>query len=149
MPDHNAQFKSLHDLVSEHISPHVAFLTTEDCSTLKYLLENMIMQFMGETEVKRSQISFALLKNWYQDLYKTNMDKLLVVIIPDFEGCCPKLLQRFIQIVHSYLDQLPFVFIFGVATSVETLYKSLPYHVSFIKLGRAVRLNIYIVELIR
>lgn len=137
MPDHNAQFKGLHDLVRNHISPHVAFLTTEECSSLKYLMETMILQLIGEPDMKKAQISFALLNSWYQDLYKTDVEKLLVVIIPNFEGCCPKLLQGFIQVVHSYLGQLPFVFIFGVATSVETLYKNLPYHVSFILLYSA------------
>lgn len=134
MPDHNSQFKGISDVVRKYITPHVAFLTNEDCTTLKYLMENMILQFMGETEVKKTQINFTLLNSWYQDLYKNTVEKLLVVIIPNFEGCCSNLLQEFIQVVHSYLGQLPFVFIFGVATSVETLYKSLPYHVSFIRL---------------
>lgn len=94
-------------------------------------------------KIKKSQCSFPLLQNWYQGLYsgnttpgspkklnKNNTRKLIVVIFPDFESFSSKILQDFISVASSYLNILPFVFVFGVATSLNALHRSLPYHVS-------------------
>ncbi|RZC34411.1 origin recognition complex subunit 3 [Asbolus verrucosus] len=157
MPDHSAQFKTLKKEVKEHISPHVATLNGEDCQNLKYLVENMINQLIKDENqssdeddsdtdtchIKKSQCNFSLLQSWYEDLYiftksesspkkqKTKSSKkVIVVIIPDFEGFSPKVLQDFILIASSYINVLPFVFVFGVATSLAAVHRSLPCHVS-------------------
>lgn len=161
MPDHEAQFRSLEKQMKTHITPHIAFLKSQDCSNLKYLMENMINQFVNDgndsfeevrrrkylinkiqtnffqdleeekSHLKKSHLSLPLLQSWYEDLYpKKNGGNLLVVIIPDFESFNVKVLQSFILIVSSYLETLPFVFVFGIATSIATLHTSFPYHVS-------------------
>jgi hypothetical protein len=44
---------------------------------------------------------------------KTKINKkVIVVIIPDFENFAPKVLQDFILIASSYINVLPFVFVF-------------------------------------
>lgn len=81
--------------------------------------------------IKKSQFSFSLLQSWYEELHPVaTPKKVLVVIIPDFESFNPKALQDFILIASSYLNVLPFVIVFGIATSITTLHTSLPYRVS-------------------
>ncbi|XP_066152225.1 origin recognition complex subunit 3 isoform X2 [Euwallacea fornicatus] len=128
MPDHEAQFKNLDKLLKDRITPHVALLRSQQCGKLKNLIESMIGQFLNnETTITPS---LPLLQRWYDDLYETETKKLkLAVIIPDFEAFSPKVLQNFILIISSYLHKLPFVLIFGIATSISSLYTSLPYHV--------------------
>lgn len=91
---------------------------------------------------KKSQLTMPVLKCWYEDLYEEktvitpkkirtkNKRKVLIVIIPDFESFNAQVLQKFILIASWYLKVLPFVFVFGIATSLTTLHMSLPYQVS-------------------
>ncbi|CAG9759784.1 unnamed protein product [Ceutorhynchus assimilis] len=146
MPDHEAQFINLKRQIIADITPHVAFLHSQDCINLKYLIENMIKQFIkNSTEddddnddneeytsnFKKSDFSLPLLQSWYQYMYPVKTEKkLLVVIVPDFESFSANVLQTFILIISSYLAKLPFVFVFGIATSINTLHTSFPYHVT-------------------
>ncbi|EFA03157.1 origin recognition complex subunit 3 [Tribolium castaneum] len=155
MPDHSVQFKTLKKEIKRSITPHVVTLSGEDCHSLKYLVEIMVNQLVKSEQlidedsdsdtrqIKKSQCSFTLLQAWYEELYqppgtanspkkqKTKHNKnIIVVIIPDFENFAPKVLQDFIQIASSYLNVLPFVFVFGVATSLNAVHRSLPCYVS-------------------
>ncbi|XP_018563187.1 origin recognition complex subunit 3 isoform X2 [Anoplophora glabripennis] len=158
MPDHGAQFLTLSKQIQKTISPHVACLSSQNCQSIKYLMEHMINQFINkgeyssdegellvdETKVqyKKTQLTLPVLKCWYEDLYKEkpvtspkkirikNKRKVLVVIIPDFESFNSQVLQKFILIISWYIKVLPFVFVLGIATSLTTLHMSLPYQVS-------------------
>ncbi|KAG5885796.1 hypothetical protein JTB14_031513 [Gonioctena quinquepunctata] len=154
MPDHGVQFAALLKQIKQSVTPHVACLYSQDCQNIKYLMENMIDQFINEddnfseeeddmdtdetsTHLKKNQLNLPVLQCWYENLYpesspqKTeNKKKVLVVIIPDFESFSPQVLQKFILIASWYIKVLPFVFIFGIATSITTLHSSLPYKVS-------------------
>lgn len=140
MPDHGAQFASLSKQLKE-TTPHVAYLQSQDCQNIKYFMENMINEFVNgdekddsfETEkphIKKTQLSMALLQCWYTNLYKDSKKKPLTIIIPDFESFNPSVLQRFILIISCYLNELPFVLIFGIATDMNALHSTLPYKVS-------------------
>ncbi|KAJ8918404.1 hypothetical protein NQ315_008100 [Exocentrus adspersus] len=158
MPDHRAQFLTLSNQIKETVSPHVACLYSQDCQSIKCLMEHMIRQFINnevfdidETEeliessryqYKKSQLSLSFLKCWYEDLYKEkpvvspkkkktkSIRKILVVIIPDFESFNAQVLQKFILIASCYVKVLPFAFVFGIATQLTTLHTTLPYKVS-------------------
>ncbi|CAH1117907.1 unnamed protein product [Phaedon cochleariae] len=156
MPDHAAQFKSLSNQIKESVTPHVACLHSQDCQNIKYLIENMIGQLVKEdesfsdedslsdstrTHLKKSQLNLSVLQCWYENMYqehsqtspkkqKTKNKKILVIIISDFESFNAEVLQKFILIASCYIRVLPFVFIFGIATSISTLHTSLPYKVS-------------------
>lgn len=85
----------------------------------------------SKIKIKKAQCNISFLQSWYEDLYsKSKTPNNLVVIIEDFEGFNKEVLQSFILIASSYVNVLPFVFIFGVATSLSVLHKSLPYQVS-------------------
>nr|XP_023028487.1 origin recognition complex subunit 3-like [Leptinotarsa decemlineata] len=94
-----------------------------------------------KTRLKKNQLNLPVLQCWYENLYNVktsvsenqhtkNNKKVLVVIIPDFESFNVQVLQKFILIVSCYIRVLPFVFVFGIATSITTLHSSLPYKVS-------------------
>ncbi|KAJ8948400.1 hypothetical protein NQ318_009908 [Aromia moschata] len=158
MPDHEFQFKALSNQIKLTVSPHVSVLHSQDCQNLKYLIENMVNQFINEhdtctthmemeeedssKQIKKSLLNLPLLQSWYEDLYKENISttpkkhksktrrNVLVVIIPDLESFSAQVLQKFILLVSWYVDKLPFVFVFGIATSINTLHTMLPYKVS-------------------
>uniref|UniRef100_A0A8B9LCS9 Origin recognition complex subunit 3 n=1 Tax=Astyanax mexicanus TaxID=7994 RepID=A0A8B9LCS9_ASTMX len=54
----------------------------------------------------------------------------IIVIFKDFEAFNPRVLQDFILICNRYIQELPFIFIFGIATSPSTIQHMLPHSVS-------------------
>nr|CAD7402174.1 unnamed protein product [Timema poppensis] len=54
----------------------------------------------------------------------------LIVVLPDFESFSSSVIQDLILIASGYIMNLPLVFVFGVATTVTAVHRSLPYHVS-------------------
>ncbi|XP_060518938.1 origin recognition complex subunit 3 [Cylas formicarius] len=147
MPDHDIQFKALEKQIRTEITPYVACLYSQDCNNLKYLMENMISQFIYKDvddsaddyrngqglDIKKNNLNLPLLQSWYESINKNTSEKQknpLVIIIPDFEGFNVSVLQKFILIVSSYINRLPFVFLFGIATSLTSLYNLFPYHVT-------------------
>ncbi|KAM4625985.1 origin recognition complex subunit 3 [Polymixia lowei] len=54
----------------------------------------------------------------------------VVIIFKDFEAFNPRVLQDFILICSRYVEHLPLMFIFGIATSPSTIQHMLPHSVS-------------------
>ncbi|MBN3294448.1 ORC3 protein, partial [Polypterus senegalus] len=96
---------------------------------------------------KRIQCSIATLCEWYQTVTKDSnvlspskkrkstlgkfgQNPPIVVIFKDLESFTSKVLQDFIIICSQYIHQLPFIFIFGIATSPATVHRMLPHSVS-------------------
>ncbi|XP_014363430.2 origin recognition complex subunit 3 [Papilio machaon] len=158
-PDHVSQFNALINLIRQNVTPHIAMTHSQDGSTTKLLVENVVWQLINgqgmldhsENEniddsmefklpkLKKNQCTMKSLHNWYQNACvnnspnkkkKVNTKKPLIIIIPDFESFHCNVLQDFVMIVSSYISKLPIVLVFGVATSVSALHKSFPYHVS-------------------
>nr|CAH7723359.1 unnamed protein product [Callosobruchus chinensis] len=153
MPDHGAQFSTLINQIKQTETPHVVCLQSQDCTHIKNMMENMISKFINcdsplenededdQKTIKKNQLNLPVLQCWYNNLYgqksssspkkqqSKDDQKVLVVIIPDFESFSTTVLQKFILIISSYIRVLPFVFIFGVATSLNTLHTSLSYQI--------------------
>uniref|UniRef100_A0A8C7CU96 Origin recognition complex subunit 3 n=1 Tax=Oncorhynchus kisutch TaxID=8019 RepID=A0A8C7CU96_ONCKI len=96
---------------------------------------------------KRVHCSLITLCNWYKTVTKkaasgtaskkrTSVGKdmqqhpPIVVIFKDLEAFTPKVLQDFILICSRYVEQLPLMFVFGIATSPSTIQHMLPHSVS-------------------
>ncbi|CAK1604203.1 unnamed protein product [Parnassius mnemosyne] len=159
-PDHVSQFTELINLIRENVTSHIAMINSQDGSTVKLLVENVVWQLINgfhmldnsqdesddenfehkKRRLKKNQCTMRALQKWYDSKYvcnspskkkqNANTKRLLVVIIPDFESFHCNVLQDFVMIVSSYISKLPIILIFGVATSVSALHKSFPYHVS-------------------
>ncbi|KAK2155508.1 hypothetical protein LSH36_238g03074 [Paralvinella palmiformis] len=60
----------------------------------------------------------------------TSTKSHVIVVFEDLESFIPSVLQDFITICSHYLQDIPFVFIFGIATAVTAVHRLLPQHVS-------------------
>ncbi|PSN46610.1 Origin recognition complex subunit 3 [Blattella germanica] len=156
VPDHDALFMTLSNKLQEKVTPHVAVLQARHCTTIRSTIEHMVLQFINCHEVeelddtdskdsiKKSQCNFITLTTWYKERIKGKSPKKkphkklkqahglppLVVVIPNLEGFSPQILQNFILIASGYVQSLPLVLVFGVATAMSALHRSVPHHVS-------------------
>uniref|UniRef100_A0A0A9W290 Origin recognition complex subunit 3 n=1 Tax=Lygus hesperus TaxID=30085 RepID=A0A0A9W290_LYGHE len=94
-----------------------------------------------QIDLKRSQCTLPNLSKWYENLnckvpspskkkrsslQRSNQRKL-VVILKDFETFNPNTLSVFIQILSGYQPKLPFILIFGIATTLSAIDEVLPH----------------------
>lgn len=119
---------------------HVVILQSKDCANLKATLKSMIEQFLGlgiagavnplEGTQRLQNYDMIALERWYQSLCDLKEERgkppKLVVIIQDFESFDQETLQDLITICHSYQTRIPFVFLMGLATSIDALHQGLP-----------------------
>ncbi|OBT71671.1 hypothetical protein VF21_10581 [Pseudogymnoascus sp. 05NY08] len=61
-----------------------------------------------------------------QNHLKSSKHKQVVVAFQDSESFDSTLLTELIELFHSWLDRIPFVLLFGIATSVELFHERLP-----------------------
>uniref|UniRef100_A0A8C3AU68 Origin recognition complex subunit 3 n=1 Tax=Cyclopterus lumpus TaxID=8103 RepID=A0A8C3AU68_CYCLU len=159
VPDHDMTFQSLSDLLQQSVTPHVASVQAKECGALKHLMKRVLERLMDtvvddEDEEEAEQTSAQLNKSvhcslstlcaWYNAKTKVSPpgkkrcshvgDDLqsppLVIIFKDLEAFNPRVLQDFILICSRYIERLPLMFIFGIATSPSTIQHMLPHSVS-------------------
>ncbi|XP_076173479.1 origin recognition complex subunit 3 isoform X2 [Ptiloglossa arizonensis] len=118
----------------EPITKHMALIWNKDLKNIKNILEESIYQLMNhedagtDEKIKKSQCNMRVLKYWYQKHCKPNDP--LVIIITDFESSSPAVLHDFISILSSYSSIMKFILIFGVATTLHAIHRSLTYDVT-------------------
>ncbi|KAF9972558.1 Origin recognition complex subunit 3 [Actinomortierella ambigua] len=119
---------------------HTVILQSKDCPNLKATLKNMIEQFLGlgldtgdlfEAGSKFQNYDMIVLERWYKAITRSRSGHrrkavTLVVIIQDFECFDHETLQDFLTICSNYQDRIPFVFLLGIATSIEAVHQGLP-----------------------
>jgi len=156
MPDHDVIFSQLATELKNQVTPFVALLRSKDCSVMKATMKNVISQFIGydlqdeddpassEQTKKISSFTMPMLCQWYKKMIKHDDSKRrrssqqsqhsdrppLVIILEDFEGFPPAVVQNFVTICSQYLSELPLVLVFGIATAVTTIHRVLPHAVS-------------------
>ncbi|XP_058116921.1 origin recognition complex subunit 3 [Anopheles ziemanni] len=137
--DHMSQFEKLASRIRSNTFSYVVLLQSRDGSNLKQAIETIVEGFVEEqTEeyaeeklLRKNQLNLVVLKAWYLEKHNQMERKPnLTVILSDFELFNPSVLQDIIIILNSYATSLPFVLIFGVATSITTVHNVLPYHVT-------------------
>uniref|UniRef100_A0A671TYY8 Origin recognition complex subunit 3 n=1 Tax=Sparus aurata TaxID=8175 RepID=A0A671TYY8_SPAAU len=158
VPDHDMTFQSLSELLQQSVTPHVASVQAKECGALKHLMKRVLERLMGtdvtvddEEEEEAEQTSTPLHKsvdfhllNIFPVFQKSNtpgkkrsspsrddpQQPPVVIIFKDLEAFNPKVLQDFILICSRYIERLPLMFIFGIATSPSTIQHMLPHSVS-------------------
>ncbi|XP_027028389.1 origin recognition complex subunit 3 isoform X1 [Tachysurus fulvidraco] len=160
VPDHDMTFQSLSDLLQESVTPFAVSVQAQECAALKNLMQRILERLMGagvsvEDEEedssmslpkKRVSCSMSALCQWYKTVIKKRPVKSpgkesspvnafsesppILVIFKDFEAFNPRVLQDFIIICSRYIQELPLIFIFGIATSPSTIQHMLPHSVS-------------------
>ena len=127
MPDHNKVFDQLIDKLSV-ISSHVAILGPG--LNIKSLVQQIVMELTEEEEktiIKKTDASFSALEKWFSEKYSGDGDQPpLIVILQDFEASAGPALTDLILLMKRY-SSLPFVLIFGVATTITTVHSTLPH----------------------
>ncbi|XP_062863227.1 origin recognition complex subunit 3 isoform X2 [Trichomycterus rosablanca] len=156
VPDHDMTFQSLTDLLKESVTPFAVSLQAKECSALKNLMQRVLERLMGvgvlleeyeedpgmSLAQKRVSCSINALCQWYKTVVKKHIVKSpgkksslsasppIVLIFKDFEAFNPRILQDFILICSRYIQELPLIFVFGIATSPSTIQHMLPHSVS-------------------
>uniref|UniRef100_A0A8C1F9Y6 Origin recognition complex subunit 3 n=1 Tax=Cyprinus carpio carpio TaxID=630221 RepID=A0A8C1F9Y6_CYPCA len=139
VPDHAMTFRSLCNLLQDSVTPFVVSVHAKECAAVKLLIQKVLEQLMGrgvsvdeEQEddtalLQRTQCTISALCQWYKTVTKSLP---VVVIFKDFEAFNSQVLQDFILICSRYTQELPFIFIFGIATSPSAIQHRLPHSVS-------------------
>ncbi|KAK1134513.1 hypothetical protein K0M31_007294 [Melipona bicolor] len=118
----------------EPITKHIAVILSRDSNNIKNLVEESIYQLISNEKdeedilTKKSQCHMRNLHLWYQQY--CDPDDPLVILITDFESSSPQVLHDFILILSSYASSMKFILIFGVATTLHAIHRSLTYDVT-------------------
>ncbi|XP_028756747.1 origin of replication complex subunit 3 [Neltuma alba] len=106
---------------------HVGMLSSLDFSVKNGIvgcLKALLREFMHAT---MDSADISNLASWYRE--QGNHNKPLVLIINDVERCSRTVLSDFIPMLSEWVNRLPVILIFGVATTVDSLKNILPSHV--------------------
>ncbi|KAJ2882670.1 Origin recognition complex subunit 3, partial [Coemansia asiatica] len=145
--DHSNLFQTLQDqLVSG--GHYVALLESQYCSSLPTMLKCLLDQIYECVSIDSISISenkgtamlpmlpasigakaigydMSLLRLWWSQVSSRKKDSRVVVILQDFEGFAPMVVDDFIRIATNYCHEIPIVAVFGLATSYESIHQSL------------------------
>ncbi|RMZ66668.1 origin recognition complex subunit 3 [Pyrenophora seminiperda CCB06] len=134
---HGPFFERLGRRIRQENSAYIV-LTSGECPNLKTLLKNLIKKVTSRIEddddddVNRPSASSRngpkLLNYDLSHVHvwqKKNQVHSIVVALQDSEGFDVGLLGDVVDILHSWLDRLPFVLLFGIATSAENFEERL------------------------
>ncbi|KAK3583931.1 hypothetical protein CHS0354_033717 [Potamilus streckersoni] len=158
-PDHQLMFATLISLLKERVSPLVAILRSKDCQNVKNTISKTLSQIVDNSQLlddeeeeekeltqKNLPVTLSTLVQWYKHKFRSQLSPRkrkstgegdvrhkyppVVVVLEDFESFLPHVIQDFITIASSYLNQLPIVFVFGIATAISAVHRLLPNAVS-------------------
>lgn len=136
VPDHTTLFDTTVSKLSK-ITPHLAVVWSRNCNSVKSIIEDTVYQFTHQNtilelddvpEVRKSQCTMRVLKTLFAEYH--DPENPLIIILPDFESFPINVLHDFILVLSSYRSTLKFVLIFGVATTLHVVHKSLTYDVT-------------------
>ncbi|XP_003486245.1 origin recognition complex subunit 3 isoform X1 [Bombus impatiens] len=131
--DHKVMFQRVVSKLKP-ITNHIAVIWGRDSNNIKNLTEESIYQLMNnekddeDIQIKKTHCHMRNLKLWHQE--NCDRNDPLVIMITDFESSSPAVLHDFILILSSYVNSMKFILIFGVATTLHAIHRSLTYDVT-------------------
>uniref|UniRef100_A0A8C1KB93 Origin recognition complex subunit 3 n=1 Tax=Cyprinus carpio TaxID=7962 RepID=A0A8C1KB93_CYPCA len=144
VPDHAMTFRSLCNLLQDSVTPFVVSVHAKECAGVYFCIcETFQIIYNGENIylipstltiriIGLLQKSTQVFPQRTESLTNSDFPQSLpvVVIFKDFEAFNSQVLQDFILICSRYTQELPFIFIFGIATSPSAIQHRLPHSVS-------------------
>uniref|UniRef100_A0A671RRQ5 Origin recognition complex subunit 3 n=1 Tax=Sinocyclocheilus anshuiensis TaxID=1608454 RepID=A0A671RRQ5_9TELE len=138
VPDHAMTFRSLCNLLQDSVTPLVVSVHAKECAGVYFCaceafqiiyisISTLTIRIIGLLQ-KCTQVSPQRNENLTNSDLPQNLP--VVVIFKDFEAFNSQVLQDFILICSRYTQELPFIFIFGIATSPSAIQHRLPHSVS-------------------
>ncbi|KAJ2551571.1 Origin recognition complex subunit 3, partial [Coemansia sp. RSA 1933] len=141
--DHSKLFESLQARLAEK-GHHVALVESQYCTSLPSMLKGILEQLytsiyssVGDEEAAGSVINpfsksiaydMSLLEIWWSAQKSQQPEasaSRIVIILQDFEGFSPMVVDDFVRITTRYCDTIPIALVFGLATSYECVHQSL------------------------
>uniref|UniRef100_A0A8C1KB07 Origin recognition complex subunit 3 n=1 Tax=Cyprinus carpio TaxID=7962 RepID=A0A8C1KB07_CYPCA len=134
VPDHAMTFRSLCNLLQDSVTPFVVSVHAKECAD-PVLVINLTLVCQATLTIRiigLLQKSTQVFPQRTESLTNSDFPQSLpvVVIFKDFEAFNSQVLQDFILICSRYTQELPFIFIFGIATSPSAIQHRLPHSVS-------------------
>ncbi|KAF2201461.1 hypothetical protein GQ43DRAFT_37033 [Delitschia confertaspora ATCC 74209] len=129
---HGPFFDRLGRKIRNETNSAYILLTSGECPNLKSLLKNLIKKVTSRTEddddddiaqgvsSRRGPKVLDFDLQHVQEWQTRNHVEKIVVAVQDSEAFDAGLLAEVIDLFHSWLDRLPFVLLFGIATSAES-----------------------------
>ncbi|KAH0947979.1 hypothetical protein HN011_007458 [Eciton burchellii] len=135
VPDHTTLFDTTVSKLGK-LTPHIAVLWSRNWNNVRSIIEDTVHQLIHKAEsndeevpeVRKSQCTMRALKDWFAEHH--DPEDPLVIILPDFESFSTNVLHDFISVLSSYGSTLKFVLVFGVATTLHVVHRSLTYDVT-------------------
>eukprot|EP00052_Salpingoeca_macrocollata_P017208 m.139538 g.139538 ORF g.139538 m.139538 type:complete len:837 (-) comp20312_c0_seq7:16-2526(-) len=155
LPDHDQIFRRLKSHIQALLTPHVVLLRSRGLKGLKAILKRTVTRLLNlegdgeedvQTPVLRRLPNFDLqmVETWYREIHSSataNTDESetqdpqageipcahppIVLIFQDFELFDAASISDFVTVCSHYLHTLPFVFVFGIASSADVLHRQL------------------------
>uniref|UniRef100_A0A9J7Z8E0 Origin recognition complex subunit 3 n=1 Tax=Cyprinus carpio carpio TaxID=630221 RepID=A0A9J7Z8E0_CYPCA len=134
VPDHAMTFRSLCNLLQDSVTPFVVSVHAKECAD-PVLVINLTLVCQATLTIRiigLLQKCTQVFPQRTESLTNSDLPQSLpvVVIFKDFEAFNSQVLQDFILICSRYTQELPFIFIFGIATSPSAIQHRLPHSVS-------------------
>ncbi|ODQ65721.1 hypothetical protein NADFUDRAFT_51006 [Nadsonia fulvescens var. elongata DSM 6958] len=147
--NHLRLFSQINRRLEQEKHIYLITLASRDCSNLKAVLRNIVSAILDDERnhifegavpsfIKRQlkhnrtfRYDFDILVDWCINQVKLGRvnsitDLRIVISVQDSDSFDISILSQLIEMVHSYLDQVPFKLILSVATSLEIFQEKLP-----------------------
>ncbi|KAI9501647.1 origin recognition complex subunit 3 N-terminus-domain-containing protein [Coemansia spiralis] len=139
--DHTKLFESLQSQLTAN-GHYIALLESQYCTTLPNMLKSMLEQLYTSIHArldleaaqglntgataKSIAYDMGLLHIWWNAIEaRSSTGSRIVIILQDFEGFPPMVIDDFVRIATGYCHTVPIVLVFGLATSYECIHQSL------------------------
>ena len=138
--DHQNLLQCLIDFIEKKIKYSLSIvLQSKDCSNVEKAIYTLISSCIYHSKAKDidfdekisvGRCSFRQLVNWYKLLcesYKVPQKSFsIIILLKDFECFSSEIIQKIISICCNHLHEISFIFVIGLATSIDNIHRVIP-----------------------
>eukprot|EP00048_Salpingoeca_helianthica_P013352 m.199846 g.199846 ORF g.199846 m.199846 type:complete len:916 (+) comp15494_c0_seq1:3287-6034(+) len=125
LPDHEQMFELLAEHLRANLTPHVVSLRARECSSLKAIVKRIVDNLV---QLDGLRADLHVLRSWYRDQYPPEVaTRPVVLLFQDFGAFDGEELGQLVCACARYSADVPFCFIFGVASAADAVQQHLPW----------------------